>query len=124
MAYADSYLESKVLGATRVELVRILYRSAIESVGQARQHMQRGDVRARWRHITKAWDILAELNRAIDHMQGGELSRSLSELYAYMQHRLIEANTRQSEDPLVEVERLLHTLAEAWNLLPDVDCTY
>ena len=124
MAYANSYLESAVLGATRVELVRILYRSAIEAVVSARRNLKAGEIRERSRQITKAWEILAELSRSLDRMQGGELSRSLGELYAYMQNRLLEANSKQSEEPLVDVERLLNTLAEAWNILPAVDCTY
>ena len=124
MAYANSYLESEVLGATRIELVRILYRSAIETTVQARRHLAAGEIRERWRSISKAWDILGELTRSLDHMQGGELSRSLGELYVYMQNRLLEANSKQIDEPLADVEKLLNTLSEAWSLLPDVDCTY
>jgi flagellar protein FliS len=123
MAYAN-YFESEVLGATRIELVRALYRGAMEAIAQARRHLASGEIRERSRQITKAWQILAELTRSIDHMQGGDLGRSLVELYVYMQNRLLEANAQQSAEPLAEVERLLATLAEAWNLLPDVDCTY
>ena len=123
MAYAHTYLEGQVLGATRVELVRMLYRSALEATAQARRHLKNGQIRERARHITKTWEILAELIRTLDHMQGGELSRALGELYVYMQNRLIEANSAQSDEPLADVEKILTTLAEAWNLLPDVDCT-
>ncbi|MSV35605.1 MAG: flagellar protein FliS [Bryobacterales bacterium] len=51
---------------------------------------------------------------SLDHTAGGELSRNLVELYAYMQTRLIDANTNQADPPLAEVERLLTTLADAW----------
>ncbi len=119
MAYADHYLETTVLGASRVELVRMLYRAAIDATVQARHHLKNGEIRERSRKITKAWDILAELTRSIDRNQGGEMSRSLAELYAYIQNRLIDANIRQIDEPLAEAERLLNTLAEAWQLLPD-----
>ncbi len=122
MAYANRY-ETEVLGATRVELVRILYRTAIEATIQARRHLKAGEIRERSRQITKVWEILAELNRSLDHMQAAELSRSLGELYGYMQNRLLEANSKQIDEPLAEVERLLNTLAEAWNLLPEIDAT-
>ncbi|MBZ5605349.1 MAG: flagellar export chaperone FliS [Acidobacteriia bacterium] len=124
MAYTNSYLEHEVLGATRVELVKILYRSAIEAIAHARRHLKNGEIRERSRQISKAWDILAELNRSLDHMQAGELARSLCELYVYLQNRLLEANAAQSDEPLAEAELLLNTLAEAWNQLPDIDCTY
>jgi len=123
MAYANAY-QHEVLGATRVELVRILYRSAIDAVAQARRHLKAGQIRERSRQITKAWDILGELARSLDQMQGGELTRSLHELYAYLQNRLLEANAEQSDDLLAEAEMLLNTLAEAWNEVPDIDCTY
>jgi flagellar protein FliS len=123
MAYAN-YLESEILSATRIELVRALYRGAVDATVQARRHVTNGNIRERSRQITKAWEILAELARSLDHAHGGELSRSLVELYVYMQNRLLAANANQSQEPLAEVERLLTTLAEAWNLLPAVDYAY
>ncbi|HBY61333.1 MAG TPA: flagellar export chaperone FliS, partial [Solibacterales bacterium] len=36
------------------------------------------------------------------------------ELYDYMQRRLLEANARQEDAPLAEVERLLSTVRDGW----------
>jgi flagellar protein FliS len=110
----DKYLENEVLSADPVKLVGILYRVAIESVAAARRAVQAGDIRERSRKITKASEIVNELLLSLDHSQGGELSKNLAELYAYLQSRLIEANTQQAEPPLVEVETLLITLSQAW----------
>ena len=43
-----------------------------------------------------------------------EIGRSLAGLYAYMQNRLLEANSKQTDAPLAEVESLLATLGEGW----------
>jgi flagellar biosynthetic protein FliS len=43
-----------------------------------------------------------------------EISRPLRELYAYMLTRLVEANAKQADAPLAEVERLLGTLLDGW----------
>src|SRR6266852_2934916 len=110
----DAYLEAEVLGADPVKLVTILYRAAIEAVGTARRHLKAGAIRERSRQLTKASEIIHELMRSLDHNQGGEISRSLAELYAYMQTQLIEANTKQVDPPLAEVEKLLSTLLEGW----------
>src|SRR5262250_3322661 len=91
----DTYLEAEVLGADPVQLVVILYRAAIRAVGAARGHLKAGAIRERSRHVTKACEIVHELMRSLDHPQGGEISRSLAELYAYIQSRLIEANIKQ-----------------------------
>ena len=110
-----AYLEAEILSADPVKLVTILYRAAIEAVGAARQHLKAGFIRERSRRITKASEIIHELRRSLDHNQGGEISRSLAELYEYMQTRLIEANTKQIDPPLAEVEKLLSTLLDAWH---------
>jgi flagellar biosynthetic protein FliS len=55
-----------------------------------------------------------ELIRSLDHSQGGDLSRNLASLYTYMQKRLMEANSQQSDQQLQEVETLLNTLLDGW----------
>ncbi|HEY7335278.1 MAG TPA: flagellar export chaperone FliS [Bryobacteraceae bacterium] len=110
----DTYLEAEVFGAEPVKLVHMLYRGAIEAVVAARRHLAAGAIRERSRQITKTWNILHELMRVLDLEQGGEIARHLGELYAYMQSRLIEANSLQADGPLAQVESLLGTLCEAW----------
>ena len=114
----EHYWQTEILTADPVKLVNLLYRGAIEAVGAARLHLQHGAIRERSRQITKASEIINELMRSLNHRQGGEIRRTLGGLYAYMQNRLIEANSRQIEAPLVEVERLLTTLIEAWSAIP------
>ncbi len=106
------------MGASPVRLVEMLYRAALEAVGAARRHLRDGNIRERSRSITKAWGIINELMLSLDHTQGGQISRGLVELYAYMQGRLLEANGQQIDAPLEDVEKLLTVLAEAWRLIP------
>jgi flagellar secretion chaperone FliS len=110
----DAYLESTVLTADPVELIRILYRAALESVTNARRHLQEGDIAARSRQISKACAILTELSLSVDRSKGGVIGANLVELYDYMQKRLLQANIEQSEPPLAEVSGLLGTMLEAW----------
>ncbi len=110
----EAYLESKILSADPLELIRILYQAALEAVAQARRCLAEGDIPGRSRQISRAHGILTELALSINHEAGGSLSRSLAELYDYMQRRLIEAHVQQSEQPLAEVAELLGTLLEGW----------
>jgi len=110
----DTYLEAEVLGADPMKLVNLLYRGATEAVAAARKHLAAGEIRQRSRQITKSWEILYELSRSLDQQRGGEIGRRLAGLYAYMQNRLLEANSKQTDGPLAEVESLLGTLGEAW----------
>ena len=110
----ERYQEQEILMADPVKLVALLYRGAIEAVGSARRHLASGAIMDRSRQINRAWDIVDELSRSLNREQGGELGRNLAELYGYIQLRLLEANSRQADAPLAEVEALLTTLAEAW----------
>ena len=117
----DKYREEEILNADPIQLVGILYRGALDAIGAARRHLAAGEIRQRSRQIVKAWEIVHELSRALDHRQGGDLSRNLAGLYAYMQTRLMEANSSQSDAPLQEVERLLATLQEGWRQVPSLE---
>ena len=113
----ENYLETEVLSANPLELVDIMYRAAIESVASARRHLEDGAIRERSRQINRASEIINELMFSLDHEQGGRFSRNLAELYSYMQTRLIEANARQADLPMAEVQELLLTLLEGWQTI-------
>lgn len=113
----DHYLAGRVLSASPLELVRILYGGAIEKVREARRHLATGDIGARSREISSALEMIVELSGALDRERGGEVARNLVELYDYIERRLLEANLRQEDAPLAEVLGLLMTLQEAWDEL-------
>jgi flagellar protein FliS len=115
-AYGKSaYAENEILQADPIGLVRLLYQAALDAVTKSRRHLRNGEIRDRSRQITRAMEALAELSGALDREMGGEIAANLGRLYEYMSRRLQEANALQIEPPLVEVERLLATLSEAWN---------
>jgi flagellar protein FliS len=112
--WTDAYLESQVLTADPLELVRMLYRGALDSIREARALLAAGEIAARCNAISRVQAILAELNASLDHHKGGEISRNLAALYAYVRSRLIEGNLQQKDGPLAEAEELLTTLYSAW----------
>ena len=111
----NAYLESRVFSADPIELVRLMYQATTAALRQARQHLAEGDIAARSRSISKACEILIELETSLDHGRGGDISRRLAQLYDYLRGRLFEANMKQSDEPLAEVLGLLSTLSEAWD---------
>ena len=114
--YASS-LDTKILSATPMELVKLLYQAAIDAVQTARCHLSRGDIVERGRSVSRAVEVLAELNGSLDHKKGGELSARLAALYDYLQRTLLDANFRQTDDGLEQAEMLLKTLNEAWSAI-------
>lgn len=109
-----AYQETKVLSASPVELIHLAYEGAIEAIGEARNHLAGQRIHERARAITKVQLILTELQSSLDFNKGGDVSLRLGRLYDYMQRRLTEANFKQIEEPLAEVQGLLETLDGAW----------
>jgi flagellar protein FliS len=65
-------------------------------------------------NIQRSQDVIHELNISLDMSSGGELARTLRDLYQYMDRRLVESNTHKKIEGLVETRRLLTTLRDAW----------
>ena len=108
-----------ILGASPLELVRALYRGAIQAIRQARTCLANGQIRERSAAITKACAIVQELAISLDKEVGWDVAASLAELYVYIHKRLGDANIEQSDVPLAEAEKLLNTLLEAWSQLEE-----
>ena len=108
------YFEASVLTAEPVELIRILHRSAFESLQDARVHLAAGDIAGHSAAISKTMNIVRELSLSVNHESEPVLARRLVELYDYMQRRLLAGQQEQSEKPVSEVMSLLSTLCEAW----------
>ena len=111
----DPYLESRVLTADPMELVRMIYQHALDMVRDGRRFLANGDIAERSKALCRAMNALSELDKSLDHNRGGEISQNLARLYQYMRTRLTVGNMNQADAPLAEVEELLTTLAEAWN---------
>lgn len=119
MAYPphSAYAQNEVLNASPERLVQMLYDLGIQSIVQARECNQKRDIAGRVRHINKAFAVLVELNDGLDFDAGGEIAINYARLYDYCQRKLTEANLRQSDAILVEVQTLLEDLQEAWQVV-------
>lgn len=114
-AYARVGVETGVMSASPHRLIAMLYQGARQAVALARMHMQQSNVPARGEAIGKAIRIVESgLQQSLNRDVGGELAARLDSLYSYICRRLLEANMQGSEELLIEVDRLLATLEEAW----------
>ncbi|HSU32106.1 MAG TPA: flagellar export chaperone FliS [Bryobacteraceae bacterium] len=119
MSYASRnvYVDNEILNASSERLVQILYGLAVQSIAAARNCLKTKDVPGRVAHINKAFAVLVELSSGLDFEAGGEIANNYARIYDYCQRRLIEANAKQSEAVLAEVQSLLEELHEAWQVV-------
>ncbi len=108
------YLSIRIATASPMELVRLLYEGAVQSVQEAIRALHSGDILSRGQAVNKAIEILAELRVSLRKDVAEQYSNTLGELYGYIQHQLIRAHAEQSESLLQEASRLLTTLLEGW----------
>src|ERR1043166_3832047 len=105
------YVENRVLTADPLEVVEMLYHVAMDALATAITHLNAGDAMPRSRAVSRAQEAVNELALALDHSAGAPFSRTLAELYAYVQEQIIKGHTKQSEAAFHEALSILTTLS-------------
>ena len=118
-SYVRTYRANAVLTASPGQLVLMLYDGALKALALAREAFTQPAEDPRRiavinQHLLKAQAILIELQDGLNLEAGGEFARTLHRLYDYHNRRLFEANLRKQVEPVIEVERLVRELREAW----------
>ena len=86
-----------------------------EAIGQARAALQRRDIEAKCKAISRAARIVDEgLKASLDIRAGGKLGEDLLALYGYVAVRLTQANLNNDAAALDECQSLLEPVRSAW----------
>jgi flagellar secretion chaperone FliS len=127
--YARTYRANAVLTASPGQLVLMLYDGALKAMALARQGFETSADDPRRietinHQLLKAQAILTELQNGLNMDAGGEFAQTMHRLYDYHNRRLLEANLRKQVEPVIEVERLVRELRDAWaEMLTKQDAT-
>jgi flagellar protein FliS len=112
------YRAGAVSTARPAQLVTTLFDAALAAIARAQRTLDLEDAADRVGEIhtdlTKAQDIVLELQLSLDHERGGEIAGALASLYDFCLDRLVTANTSKSAQPLPAVRRVLGELRDAW----------
>ncbi|TJY41955.1 flagellar export chaperone FliS [Cohnella pontilimi] len=109
----QKYQQSSVQTASPAQLVLMLYEGAIRFVKHAIDGIDNRDIEKANTNFIKAQRIINELTASLDYQY--PISTDLARIYEYMTHQLIQANTKKSKQPAVEVLSYLMELKEAWS---------
>jgi len=116
--YARTYRATSILTASPGQLVLMLYDGALKAMALSREAFAATDDPRRIETINtqllKAQAILTELQNGLNMEAGGEFALTMHRLYDYHNRRLLEANIRKQVEPVLEVERLVRELRDAW----------
>ena len=117
--YARTYRANSVLTASPGQLVLMLYDGALRAIALAKEGFSTPPENPRRieiinQQLLKAQSILTELQNGLNMDAGGEFAQTMHRLYDYHNRRLLEANIRKQVEPVIEVERLVRELRDAW----------
>ena len=118
-AYTQINIESIVHEATPHKLIEMLFKGAKDALAQAMGAIEQKDFEAKGKKISKATEIILNLQTYLDKEKGGEIAENLNELYTYMAKVLIDANRTNDLEKLREISVLLDTVSEGWTSMPE-----
>ena len=113
----ETYQETAVTTQTQGKLIVMLYDGAIKFLKLAIKEIESKDPEAKGEYISKAIDIIFELNTVLNTEAGGEIAMNLRKLYLFMGRHLTEANAKQDIGKIEEVINLLEGLNQSWKAI-------
>ncbi|MFM1770106.1 MAG: hypothetical protein RJA22_2635 [Verrucomicrobiota bacterium] len=115
----QSYRQVSTTTAPPGTLVLMLYDGVLRFLDQALRGFQLDDPlefnQTINNNLTRAQEIIRELNYALDLERGGELAATLRRLYEYMDEQLHESNLHKRDAGIHEVIRRLTVLRDSWS---------
>ncbi|SHN51061.1 flagellar export chaperone FliS [Desulfovibrio litoralis] len=111
---AQAYLQTQVNTTSQGALLLMLYDGAIKFLVQAKEKMAEKDYAKKGILISKAIDIISELDACINIDRGGNISENLHSLYLFCNTRLLTANLRMNQSYIDEVIKILEGLRSAY----------
>jgi flagellar protein FliS len=112
-----AYQDAAVTTQSKGRLIVLLYDGAIKFMKLAIKELEAQNHEAKGRYVSRAQDIINELNAVLDLDAGGEMAANLRKLYCFMNRRLSEANTKRDPQIIREVITLMEELNESWKAI-------
>lgn len=117
--YRSTGTQGGVVDASPHRLVTMLMGGALDRIAAAKGAMSRGETARQGELIGKSISIIDNLRASLDHSVDAALSGRLSDLYDYMERRLLESGARVDEAGLDEVAGLLREIKSGWDAIPE-----
>jgi flagellar protein FliS len=114
-----TYQEVAVTTQSKGRLVVMLYEGAIKFLKQAIKEQEAGNYEAKGKYLSKAEDIINELNTVLNMEAGGEIATNLRALYVFMIKYLHQANIKKDTSKIEQVIKLLEELNQGWKAISD-----
>ncbi|UZP68923.1 flagellar export chaperone FliS [Desulfovibrio mangrovi] len=116
---AKAYFQTQVATTSQGKLLLMLYDGCIKFLNQAKIKIEERDYAQKGILISKALDVINELDSSLNAEKGGELAENLHKLYFYCSTRLLNANLKMDIGYIDEVIKILSGLRSAYAQIID-----
>ena len=116
---AQAYFSTQVSTTSQGQLLLMLYDGCIKFLNQAKVSIDEKDIAKKGTLITRALDILNELDSSLNMEAGGEIAKNLHDLYFFCTTRLLKANLELNTTYIDEVIKILDGLRDAYAQIID-----
>jgi flagellar protein FliS len=100
--------------ASGPKLVQLLYTELLAALRAAAYATEHAQYRVKSERVTRATAILFALESGLDYEQGGELSKTLSRIYAGARRTIVDASIGNDPRPFRAAADNLAEIAAAW----------
>ncbi|MEQ1871211.1 MAG: flagellar export chaperone FliS [Vicinamibacterales bacterium] len=110
----NAYRQTEVQSRSSLELVVMLYDGALRFMHDAKRAFDEGDIRRRAEAITRTMAIIDQLQNTLDMKAGGDIAKSLDQLYTFVRDRLLEASMQKQGAPVDKAIAVIANLRDGW----------
>jgi flagellar protein FliS len=118
-ATENPYLRDAILTATPEQLQLMLYDGVIRHATQGKEAIQRKDYEASYEKLTRAQQILLEMQSALNYEVNAELCRRVASIYNFLYRKLVDACVERDVGAIDDALRVLRIERETWQILVD-----
>ena len=116
--FAKSYQSASVETSSPGKVILMLFDGALRFMEAAQKGFDEEDIVKRneaiHNNLTKAQNIILELQTSLDLEKGGDFAKTMYGLYGYMHQELSQANVKKDKAPIENVVNHLNEIRNAW----------
>ena len=115
----NPYLRNAVMTARPEQLQLMLYDGAIRFASQAREAIEKREIENSFNLLTRAQNIVREMENGLRHEVAPELCGQMASLYRFVFSKLVDANVNKDVQAVDDALKVLRHQRETWAILAD-----
>jgi len=113
-AYETVGTTNRVATADPHQLIAILFDEALADLAKARRAIETDDLAGKSRYLSHASTLVAALEVSLDYDKGGEIARTLGQVYRFIRARILTAGRKNDPEQARMAAETLGEIASAW----------